>query len=94
MSELHLFCSKVPRRRADAERIYGGGGGDEGEDDAVGWCDVVEVLRDDLFGGRRRDEDDVEQGECLDSNRKRKRREQRWVGLVVGRDGSVTDFGG
>ncbi|KAK1513532.1 uncharacterized protein CCOS01_14474 [Colletotrichum costaricense] len=89
--DLHLLCTKIPRDKEDAERLYtaapGGGGG--GEDDGTGGVRFVwalEVLLDEIgvwehgteaeVGGRRR--------------ASRKSREQRW-GVVDVKSGRVVD---
>ncbi|KAK1701059.1 hypothetical protein BDP55DRAFT_8499 [Colletotrichum godetiae] len=89
--DLHLLCTKIPRDKKDAERLYAaapGDGGGEGEGDGAGvrfvWA--LEVLLDEIgvwehetgagAGGKKRGA--------------RKSREQRW-GVVDVRGGRVVD---
>ncbi|KAF4779294.1 hypothetical protein HER10_EVM0002585 [Colletotrichum scovillei] len=87
--DLHLLCTKIPRDKEDAERLYASAPGSGGEDDGTGGVRFVwalEVLLDENgvwehgtgaeSGGRRRVP--------------RKSREQRW-GVIDVRGGRVVD---
>ncbi|KXH26904.1 hypothetical protein CSIM01_07052 [Colletotrichum simmondsii] len=88
--DLHLLCTKIPRDKEDAERLYtaapGGGGGGEDDGTGVKFVWALEVLLDEIgvwehgtgaeAGGRR--------------GVPRKSREQRW-GVVDVRGGRVVD---
>ncbi|KAK1727834.1 uncharacterized protein BDZ83DRAFT_749637 [Colletotrichum acutatum] len=93
--DLHLLCTKIPRDKEDAERLYtaapGGGGGGEDDGTAVKFVWALEVLLDEIgvwehetgaeAGGRRM---------ALRIMALRKGREQRW-GIVDIRGGRVVD---
>ncbi|KAL0764748.1 hypothetical protein CaCOL14_012554 [Colletotrichum acutatum] len=93
--DLHLLCTKIPRDKEDAERLYtaapGGGGGGEDDGTAVKFVWALEVLLDEIgvwehetgaeTGGRRM---------ALRIMALRKGREQRW-GIVDIRGGRVVD---
>lgn len=92
--ELHLFLSRLPKRREDAEMLYGGeqdSGLGHGSGKEVKYCFVVEVLKDETpnlgeegesgNGGNRKEGD----GE---RERRFGWREQRWTAVDVKGDGT------
>jgi hypothetical protein len=93
--ELHLFISKLPRGRGDAEILYG-----HDEDSVsvlqgsvnVKYCFVVEVLKDETPNLGTQGERDTGKGKELDGeDRKGKKfgwREQRWTAVDVTADGT------
>ncbi|APA12045.1 hypothetical protein SS1G_14192 [Sclerotinia sclerotiorum 1980 UF-70] len=72
--DLHIMISKIPKRRADAEILYGQ---DEKFSEEVNYCFVFEVLRDEcpILGGDR------------GLGRKFGDREQRWGLFEIGNEG-------
>ncbi|KXH28024.1 hypothetical protein CSAL01_02784 [Colletotrichum salicis] len=88
--DLHLLCTKIPRDKEDAERLYAAapGGGSGGEDDGVGvrfvWA--LEVLLDEIGVWEHKT------GARAEGKKRgaRKSREQRW-GVVDVRGGRVVD---
>ncbi|KAK1656306.1 hypothetical protein BDP81DRAFT_456962 [Colletotrichum phormii] len=91
--DLHLLCTKIPRDKEDAERLYTaapGGIGGGGEDDGVGvrfvWA--LEVLLDEI--GVWEHETGAGAGAEGKKRGARKSREQRW-GVVDVRGGRVVD---
>lgn len=72
---LHLFLSPLPKTRDDADRLYGQDG--DAAPENVGYCTVVEVLKDEtpILG------DDREKG------RRFGWREQRWTAVEVAANG-------
>ena len=93
--ELHLFISKLPKRREDAEVLYGG---DEeplpGFQKEVEYCFVVEVLKDETpnLGSTSRTESGRSKGKEGDDGREKGKkfgwREQRWTAVDVTTDGT------
>ncbi|OHF03249.1 hypothetical protein CORC01_01633 [Colletotrichum orchidophilum] len=91
--DLHLLCTKVPRDKEDAERLYAAAPGDGGEGDdgtAVRFVWVVEVLLDEI--GVWEETKSLGPGEETGGRRRgpRKSREQRW-GTVDVKGGRVVD---
>jgi hypothetical protein len=89
--ELHLLVSRLPKTRRDAEVLYGrdeDGDGGSGERDGVGYCWVVEVLKDETpnLGSER--EDEVGKGKGKEWKRFGWR-EQRWTAVETTEDGTA-----
>ncbi|GKT42640.1 uncharacterized protein ColSpa_02821 [Colletotrichum spaethianum] len=86
--DLHLLCTRVPRDKEDAEKLYfpgpghgAGGGEDDGLTGAVRYVWIIEVLLDEIG---------VWEGASSDTMKTRKAREQRWAAVDV-RGGRVVD---
>lgn len=81
---LHLFISKLAKGRGDAELLYGGGGQDEdsvsGQQGAVNYCYVVEVLKDET--PNLGPENEKKKGKKFGW------REQRWTAVETTADGT------
>jgi hypothetical protein len=83
--ELHLFISKLPKGREDAELLYGQ---DEdsvsGQKGAVSYCYIVEVLKDETpnLGFKKEKEKDDRKGKRFGW------REQRWTAVELTADGT------
>lgn len=83
--DLHLFLHSLPRGRGDAEMLYGPGEessvGESSGEAAVGYCTVVEVLKDEcaVLGSDRH----------MNGGRRFAWREQRWTAVDVDEPGTA-----
>jgi hypothetical protein len=87
-AELHLFVSRLPKTRQDAELLYGQNEeAISGQQDSVQYCHVVEVLKDETpnLGADK----EKEKGKGVEKEGKRFGwREQRWTAVESTADGT------